>query len=289
MTTQKNHPGQTPATPRPTIPWKPLDRAETIDDAVRNLDQIIDWSIRAQSTVGYFAVLYKRSTLGIRAAMQQGLFFDRPLMERFDVVFAQRYFDALNAYFCPDKYDGLTLAWEVAFLDQDRAHSSMLQHMVAGLSAHIMFDLGVATAHMVPNDMQAFEHDYKLINALVATQIRGMLDVVETLSPGVLWIRRAIPNEVMFIRRLLIKFRKSGWLFAISLAMSPDEARARMVNQLSWTSALGAWYLDPPTYGAVAPRLIRLIAKRESKDIAANLRALDDANFVPDRLDESFL
>jgi hypothetical protein len=277
------------ASPRARIPWKPLDPAKTIDDVVRNLEQTIDWSIRAQSTVGYFAVLYKRATLAVRNALGEGKFQNPELMEQFDVTFARCYFDALNAYFYPDKYEGLTLPWEVAFLDQDRVNSSMLQHMVAGLNAHINFDLGVTTARMVPNAMSAFEHDFNLINALMATQVRGMLNVVQTLSPGVLWIRRVIPNEVTLIRRLLVKFRDSGWMFAFSLATQPDQARARRVNQMSWTAALGAWYLDPPTYGRVAPRAIRFVAKRESPDVAANLRALDEVSIVPDPLNESFL
>jgi hypothetical protein len=142
---------------------------------------------------------------------------------------------------------------------------------------------------MVPHSMSAFEHDFKLINALMATQVRGMLNVVQTLSPGVLWIRRIIPNEVVFIRRLLVKFRDSGWMFAYSLASQADQARARRINQMSWTAALGAWYLDPPAYGRVAPRVIRFISKRESPEVGANLRALDEVTIAPDPLDESFL
>jgi hypothetical protein len=276
-------------TSQSAIPWKPLDPAKTIDDVVHNLDQIIEWSIQAQSTVGYFAVLYKRATLAVRSALNEGKFTNPELMEQFDVTFAGCYFDALNSYFLPDKYEGLTLPWEVAFLDQDSMHSTMLQHMVAGLNSHINFDLGVTIAQMVPNAMSAFEHDFKLINALMATQVRGMLNVVQTLSPGVLWIRRAIPNEVAVIRSLLVRFRDSAWMFAYGMATAEDHGRARRVNQTSWTAALGAWYLDPPTYGRVVPRLIRFIAKRESRDIAANLRALDEVTIVPDQLDEAFL
>ncbi|WP_326546923.1 DUF5995 family protein [Mycolicibacterium sp. ND9-15] len=256
---------------------------------VRNLGQIIDWAIREESTIGYFAVLYKRSTVAIRAALDEGLFCDRPQMEQFDAVFAKRYFDALNAYFCPDDYDGLTLPWEVALVRQELGQSTMLQHMVAGLNAHINFDLGLATAEMVPYSMDAFEHDFQLINALVATQIRGMLRVTEGLSPAVLWIRRAVPNEIGIISRVLIKFRKSGWLFAIGLAMNHEKAREKTVNQMSWAAALGAWYLDPPRYFRLIPRIVDAIATRENHNIATHLEALDKAAFQPDPLDERYL
>jgi hypothetical protein len=275
--------------PSPRVPWERLQSANNIDDVVRNLDQIVAWAIRAQSTIGYFAVLYKRSTVAIRDALDKGLFDDRAQMEQFDAVFAKRYFDALNAYFYPDEYDGLTLPWEVTFVRQELGHSTMLQHMVAGLNAHIHFDLGLATAQMVPNSLQAFEHDFNLINAIVATQIRGMLNEVEKLSPATLWIRRAIPDEVGLIKQTLIKFRKSGWLFSIFLAEHPEKAREKEVNQMSWAAALGAWYLDPPTYWRLAPRLIGALAADERRDTAANLRTLDKVTFTPDPLDERFL
>ena len=75
-----------------------LERANDVDDVVRNLNQIIDWATAEQSTIGYFAVLYKRSTMAIRDAIDRDLFENSALMAEFDVVFAQRYFDALNAY-----------------------------------------------------------------------------------------------------------------------------------------------------------------------------------------------
>jgi len=275
--------------PTPEVPWEPLRPADNIDEVVRNLDQIIDWAIREKSTIGYFAVLYKRSTVAIREALNTGLFYDPALLDQFDAVFAKRYFDALNAYFHPDDYDGLTLPWEVALVRQDLGQSTMLQHMVAGLNAHINFDLGLATAEIVPDSMEAFDHDFQLINALVATQIRGMLRVTEGISPAVRWIRRAVPNEVGFIRRALVKFRRSGWLFAAYVLLNPDKAREKEVNHMAWAAALGAWYLDPPRYLGLGPRLIAAIATRENRDIDVHLKALDAKAFDPDPLDKRFL
>src|SRR3954465_15219623 len=57
-------------------PWKPLPQPVTVDDVLRNLDQVIEWSIRAHSTIGYFAALYKRTTLAIRNAINNGEFDD---------------------------------------------------------------------------------------------------------------------------------------------------------------------------------------------------------------------
>jgi hypothetical protein len=269
--------------PSPSVPWQPLQPAKTIDDVVRNLDLIIDWAIREESTIGYFAVLYKRSTVAVREALNKGKFKDRALMEHFDVVFAQRYFDALNAYFYPDEYVGLTLPWEVVFVGHELGHSTMLQHMVAGLNAHIQFDLGIVTAQIVPTSLKMFEPDFDLINELVASQVDGMLKIVDTLSPTIRRVRWLVPRGSLIVR-VLRKFRNSCWLFAIYLAVHPYKVREQTVNQMSWAAALCAWYLHPPEYWRLTPAIIRAIAKRESRDTAANLRALDAISGSPAKL-----
>jgi hypothetical protein len=274
--------------PSPHISWEPLESATTIDDVVRNLEQIIDWAIREESTIGYFAVLYKRSTVTIRSALNAGKFKDRPLIEHFAVAFAQRYFDALNAYFHPvdhpvdhpGEYNGLTLPWEVVFVGQELGHSTMLQHMVAGLNAHIQFDLGIVTAQIVPTTLRTFEHDFNLINELVASQVRGMLKIVHRLSPTLRWTRWLIPAPWL-IAWVLRKFRKSCWSFAIYLALHPNKLREQTVNQMSWTAALCGWYLHPPEYWRLTPSIIRAIAKFESRNTAANLRALNEGMISP--------
>ena len=132
-----------PVPPSPPLPLDRLEEPETIDDVVRNIDQIVDWSIKAESHIGYFAALYKRITLAIREAISEGVFDNGRRIEELDVAFARRYFNALNAYFYPDEYQGLTLPWEVAFVGDQDDQAIILQHMMAGLNAHITFDLGL--------------------------------------------------------------------------------------------------------------------------------------------------
>jgi hypothetical protein len=80
---------------------------------------------------------------------------------------------------------------------------------------------------------------------------------------------------------VLRKFRKSCWLFAIYLAVHPDKVREKTVNQMAWTAALCAWYLHPPEYWRLTPAIIRAIAKRECRDTADNLRALNEPMIRP--------
>ncbi len=266
-----------------------LEEPRTLDDAVRGINQVVDWAIKAESHIGYFAALYKRITLAIQDAISEGVFDDGDRIDQLGVVFSQRYFNSLNGYFYPDEYQGPTLPWEVSFVG-DRNHKAiMLQHMMAGLNAHITFDLGLATLATAGNSLATLADDFNRVNALLCSQIPGILDVVEQLSPELRWTRRLIPDEVGVLKRMLTKLRRSAWLFAINMAVHPDNARQSRVNQAAWTAALGAWYLQPPARLTALPVLVRVIAKRESRDVAGNIRALEGITNTPEKLNKAYL
>ncbi|WP_062540522.1 DUF5995 family protein [Mycobacterium celatum] len=265
------------------LPLQRLNKVKSIDDVVDNLDKVIAWSIKAQSTIGYFASLYKRTTVAIREAVKEGKFDDPQRMQKFDIVFAQRYFNALNSYFHVHQYDGLTLPWEVAFIGHTDSQATMIQQLMAAINVHIGFDLGIAAAEVSPNALKSLAQDFNRVNAILAGQIPGMLGVVDQLSPELRRIRRVVPNEIWFIKRVLFKFRAAAWDFATDLALHPENARGTKVNHASWTAAMGAWYLQPPARMTLVPVLVRVVGKRESRDVAANIRAIAGITDKPEK------
>ena len=279
----------TPVTPSPSLLLDRLEEAKNIDDVLRNVDQIIGWSINAESHLGYFAVVYKRVTLAIRKAINEGVFDDRRRVEELDVVFAQRYFNALNAYFYPDEHQGPTLPWDVAFVGDQERQAIILQHLMSAFNAHITFDLGMACFTIAPHSLDTLENDFNRVNAVLCSQIPGVVDVMERLSPELRWTRRLIPDELGVLDRVLMKLRKGAWLFAIYMAVHPENARQKRVNQAAWTAALGAWYLQPPARLTPFPVLVRAIAEHESDDVASNIQALEGISNRPDKLNRAYL
>lgn len=274
-----------------TLVLDPLEKASTFDGVVRNLDLIIDWAIEAQSTIGYFAVLYKRGTIAIKRAVEDGDFTDPEWIEQLDCLFAKRYFDALNVFFHPDQYDrqALTLPWEIAFINHHNHRASLLQHMVASLNAHICYDLGIAVVELSANRLRDIKVDFDRVNDLVALQTPAMLDIVQRRSPGVRWLRWAIPKEDGFIKRTLVQFRNGAWNFAIGLAVEPNAAHEKRVHQVAWAAGLGAFYLEPPEKWPPVALLVRGISKNESRDVAGNLRALAGIAAHPETSAEPYL
>jgi len=268
----------TPGTP---IPLGRLDEPETIDDVLRNIDRVIEWAIKAESHIGYFAVLYKRTTLAIRDAIKADVFDDGPRMGALDVAFARRYFNALHAYLCPDTSDDPTLPWEVAFVGDPDGQAIILQHLMAGLNAHITFDLGLAVFAVAANSMDSLQDDYYRVNGVLDSQVPGVLKVIEQLSPELRWTRWLIPDQVRVFDRTLTNLRRGAWDFAFYLATHRQNTREKTVHQEAWTAALGSWYLQPDERWTPFPRIVRAIAKHESHDVAGNLRALEEVSNTP--------
>jgi Family of unknown function (DUF5995) len=271
------------------LPLAPLEEAKSVDDVVRNVEQVIDWAIKAESHLGYFAAVYKRVTLAIRAAINDGEFDDGDRVARLDVAFAQRYFDALNAYFYPREYRGLTLPWQVAFVGNQDGKEIIMQYLMSAFNAHISFDLGMACVTVAADSLQSLENDFNRVNALLCSQMPGMVHVMQQLSPEMVWTRRLIPDELGVFNRILTKLRKGAWLFAVYMALHPEKAERKQVHQLAWTAALGSWYLQPPALLTPVPVIVRAVGRHESRNVARNIRAFEKKSNSPDKLDERYL
>jgi hypothetical protein len=278
-----------PAQPTQSLPLHRLEEPETIDDVIRTIDDIIGWAIKAESPIGYFAALYRRCTLAIREAINENVFDDGHRMGELDVAFARRYFNALNAYFHPAQHQGLTLPWAVAFVGDQDGQAIILQHMLAGLNAHISFDLGLALLATAAHSLDTLTNDYNRVNVILCAQIPGIVKVVEQLSPDLRVSGWLVPGEVDVLKEALTKLRRGAWLFAIYMAMHPQKAWPKTLHQEAWTAALSSWYLQPSERWTGLPRLIRAIAQHESDDVAGNIRALDAITRTPEKLNMTHL
>jgi hypothetical protein len=261
-----------------------LKEPGTIDDVLQNIDQIIDWAKETKSAIGYFTVLYRRVTLGIRDAINNKEFKDGARIERLDVAFAKRYFNALNAYFYPDEFEGLTLPWQVAFIGDQDQKAIILQHMLAGLNAHISFDLGLALLTVAGDWPDSLREDYDHVNVLLCRQIPGINKEVRKLSPELRWLRLLLPNEVQLFRAAVTKMRDGAWCFAFYMAMNPGKAKEKTVHQEAWTAVLSSWYLQPSGRFSPFPALVREVAKHESTDVRRNLDALEKTSKDPEKV-----
>jgi len=202
-------------------------------------------------------------------------------MERLDVVFASRYFAALNGYFHPGAYPDPSHCWRVAFEGATHAEPIIVQQMLAGVNAHIDLDLGIAASEIAPgNQIDSLHTDFNRVNAVLGSQVRGVVDQIDSLSPVLADIYHVLMgHEIDLISRGLIVFRDSAWRFAKLLACEPSFAHQPtiMVKDLE-VAKLGTLIFYPPPLLA---EFALAIGARESRDVVHNIQVLDGIASTP--------
>jgi hypothetical protein len=260
-------------------PPAPIPRVTTIAEVIEAISSIIDWSIDASSRLGYFAALYKRITIAVGAAINQGAFNDGPLMERFDVAFAVRYFDAVNGHFHPGQFPKPTRSWQVTFDAANRAQPIMVQHMLAGITAHILLDLGIVARAISPH-LSSMRDDFNTINAVLASQVNGVVEDINELSPALADVYAVLQEHQIFVINEAVRtLRDSAWRFGSLLAAEPAFARPATIWVRDRQIAGQAELIYDPT--PLIATLLRSVGERESRDVVKNLQVLDQIASAP--------
>lgn len=257
-------------------PLPPIAPVATIDEVIAAIQGIIGWSIANESRLGYFAALYKRITIAIKQAIAENKFYDGPRMERFDVTFASRYFTALNGWFHPGpQYPHVSHCWRVAFDGALLPGPILVQHMLAGVNAHIDLDLGIAAEAVAPGEqLPSLHQDFNTVNAVLASQVSTVVGEIDSLSPVLADIYDILQKyEFDLIADALVVVRDSAWAFATLLSKEPAFAHPASISIHDLEVAgLGALILHPP---GLLQGIVDVIASRESRDIVKNIETLD--------------
>jgi hypothetical protein len=243
----------------------------TIDDVLAGLDRVVAHALEDGDRAGYFAVLYRKVTAKVKEGIAAGFFDDPGRMERLDVLFADRYLDAVAAARADE---AVTDAWRLTFEAAARGRSLILQHLLVGINAHINLDLGVAAARCAPGAaLPGLRRDYDRINATLAAMIASVQDDLRQVSPWLdLLDRFGARTQTELIRFSIVTARAGAWRFAEQLAATSEPRwDALIADRDRRVAAVGQRVLQPGRWTGVGIWLIRL---RERDDVRANLRVL---------------
>jgi hypothetical protein len=203
---------------------------QTIDEVILKLDAIIEASIKNKSRLGYFATLYKRMTVAVKNGIENGAFEDGVRMEKLDIIFANRYLDAYDAY---QNRMPLTQCWKTTFDAAENNSIIVLQHLILGITSHINLDLGVAAAEtMKGQSIALLKNDFDKINTVIAS----LVDQVQS-ELGVISFPMRFFDKVMNTKdEAVINFsigvaRKEAWLLATSLAALPQPEQGVLISK----------------------------------------------------------
>jgi hypothetical protein len=246
---------------------------QNIDEVIARLNEIIDDSLRGAHRIGYFAALYERVTTNVRRALVAGnIFQDNARMEKLDVVFADRFLAAWDAF---QSGGQLTESWRLAFSVLGDEQPLVVQHLMLGMNAHINLDLGIAAATVAPTpqEIESLKADFMMINNILARLV-GVVELeLGQVCPRFGRIERFSPHlESKLFDFGMDAARDLAWSLAEQLAAAEqgnwDDIIARRDAE---TAMLGKTLY--PLFG-IAGRVANWIRTSESTDIRLNIQII---------------
>jgi hypothetical protein len=252
-----------------------------IDELISRMKALLEPLEGAGDQRLYFHATYLRTTIAVAGEISRGGFADAAWVERWDVVFADLYLDALEG---GKAGRGLSRPWVIAF--GAPAGLPPLRHVLLGMNAHINYDLPQALVAVISDDqfddaalLAGRQADHRAIDEVLASRVTAEEDELIRLSgPAPLLDRLLRPVSRLATQRFLREAREKVWANATMLSRArrqgPD-AYAAVLAQLEELSAAKVTTLQAPGqvllklavtgFGVRLPatpgmRLLRLIA-----------------------------
>lgn len=248
-------------------------KAHSIDEAASHLQTIIQDCTQRASCLGYFASLYRKMTLAVKKGIADQVFDDGPRMERLVVSFANRYLEAYTRYQASLKP---TESWRTAFDASANKSLTIVQHLLLGINAHINLDLGISVAEIsTKENIHLLRPDFQKINDTIAHEYNKLQGQLDRISWLIIFIAKIKPRTTdTLINFSITKARNTAWNNALILTNSNLELRNQVVTSTDKIVAHVANRIQSP--GIIASFLFKWILKAEQKDVAANLRILNE-------------
>ncbi len=246
--------------------------ATDIDGVLASLDRIVAWAKVAGSRQGYFPALYRKVTQRIKDGFLANEFEDNPRLERFDVIFANRYLEAFEAYHAGR---ATTSVWRIAFDATEKWHLTVVQHLLLGINAHIDLDLGIAAAETVDfQDLPALKNDFDAINGLLIAMVDQVQDELGEVWPLLRWLDLAAGGLDEWLARFGIEqSRGAAWRLAQEYTAAAPEARpAKLADMDRRIAHLSRLIESPGIWLRLSLLLVRLGELRSVPRIIEILR-----------------
>ncbi len=248
--------------------------AKTVDDVVRAFETIVQQAYDDNSRIGYFAALYLKVTKLVRQKIQEGDYFENnERLEKLDVIFANRYLDALTKY---NNGEPITQAWQLAFDACQDGSLTVVQLLLLACDAHIGLDLPVAVAEVSGGQIDDSLHqDFLKLNPLLASLVPKVSDDIDKISPLIGFVDRYFS----FLSNGIIDFsmdiaRDKAWSNAVWLAGLSGEGFERGVQELDTSVTNFSHTIYHP--GCVFSPILWLIHLFETKDVRTVIKELED-------------
>jgi hypothetical protein len=228
----------------------------TIEELVDDLDRRLSELTAEHGHRATFLATYRRTTLAVGRAVQQGAFEDGAWVTRWTAVFGRYFTDAHDADLAQRP---VPRPWRLAFGLAADVHP--LAHLLVGMNAHINYDLPQAMLEVIaPEDFADADllasrvRDHDRIDVILAGRVAA--EDGEIGGPRRLLDRVLAPANRVASRRFLAESRAKVWENVLALHDArqggPELQRVRLAELEVLAAAKVADLLTP---GLLLPRL----------------------------------
>lgn len=246
--------------------------ANNPNEVVQCLDAIIAEAITQNSSNGLFASLYRLVTIKLLEGIENNFFDDAARMQDYITKFANRYFDAFDAY---KRGENLTKSWKIAFAATERQDLLIVQHLILGANAHINLDLGIVAAEICPGDkLQTLQSDFHKTNYLFADLLNSVQQTINQFSPKLNMLDTIGGQTDEFLLNFSFKkARDCAWEIAELLAYEPSHHQKVIIKLIDSKVALLSRFITEP--GQILDKVVDTIKQAENHDNYAIINALN--------------
>jgi hypothetical protein len=206
--------------------------------------QQIDAALPAADGLACFNRMYLDVTQQVKAQVTAGFFADTAFLERLDVLFANIYFDAVNAVV--EQPTNLPAAWAPLIQCRTDPRIYAIQFAVAGMNAHINHDLPIAVVQTCVDlgtgpDDGSHHADYQKVDALLDAAEASIRQSFETAA-----VRDADQRALAVVNLIsnwsINTARDVAWDTALALWAAKDVASVEelFMNGLARTVAMAS-------------------------------------------------
>ena len=214
-----------------------------IDRLLAGMDAIqASWA--ADDARRFFHSVYTRTTKAFRQEIAAGGFLDPAWVERWDIVFADLYLDAVVAWEGGGARE-TPGPWAVAFATaRDRPDLQQLRHILFGLNVHVNYDLPQALLAVITDDefddpacsaRRARDHEHADIVLLARVGAEDELIGGKTLVDRLL-----TPLSRRATKRFIAEARMKVWRNARALSLARRQGPAALEERTKELEALCA-------------------------------------------------